>query len=341
MTPRMKFEVGDRATVRSDLKVGEVYGSVAFVERMKSFVGQTLIITRVSEDEGYHADDGLEYIIWSEDMFDNERGSAEMKFEIGDKVKVKKDIGTGPTYSVYCSEQMCELTGTETEITGVLPSGLYEISADDGGWNWSQDMLELPTGSTEGSESDEDGETLQTAVAFLKELQAELQTQEIDSQASPRFWTVGDYQWVPTDPAYCDDYHIHVPEEEFDGSVERFVSRMDADTLSELSDKAREIFAEIKESGSKLDEDDVLEWVKAYLDEDAELIAVREEHIVRSNTFFLTKKEAQAHIDGNRHHYTSKVHTYAMSALRAPTVSRLWGLLESFDWNQLEKKGMN
>lgn len=280
----------------------------------------------------------------SEDTFDKERSTNmkfEMRFEIGDKVKVREGLGTGPTYSVYCSEQMCELAGTETEITGVLPSGLYEISADDGGWNWSHDMLELPAGSTEGSDSSEDGETLQTAVAFLKELQAELRTQEIDSQASPRFWVVGDYRWVPTALDYCDEYHFHIPGEEFDGPLEKLMDRLDEDALSELSDEARERFAEIKESESDDDDDEVFRWVMAHLDENAELIPVREEHFVRSDTFFLTKKEAQDHIDGNRHHYTSKVHTYAMSALRAPTVSRLWGLLENFDWNQLEKKGRN
>jgi len=259
-----------------------------------------------------------------------------MKFKIGDKVKAKEDLSTKTAYAVYCNEQMSKLAGTEAVVTGVLSSGLYKVSADAGEWKWSQDMLEPSAGSPEVTESKEGGESLQSTIDFLKELQAELQTQEIDSQASPRFWVVGDYRWVPTALDYCDEYHFHIPGEEFDGPLEKLLDRMDEDALSELSDEARERFAEITES--EPDEDEVFRWATRHLDENTELIPVREEHFIRSNTFFLTKKEAQAHIDGNRHHYTSKVHTYAMSALRAPTVSRLWGLLENFDWDQLNKK---
>ena len=40
-------------------------------------------------------------------------------------------------------------------------------------------------------------------IQFLKDLQEELKTQEIDCQASPRFWVLMDYRWV-TAPE--DDY---------------------------------------------------------------------------------------------------------------------------------------
>ncbi|QHZ46979.1 hypothetical protein [Bacillus sp. NSP9.1] len=37
--------------------------------------------------------------------------------------------------------------------------------------------------------------------------------------------------------------------------------------------------------------------------------------------------------------YTKKVHTYAMTAWRAPKVQRLLSILETFDWDSFEKEG--
>lgn len=34
-------------------------------------------------------------------------------------------------------------------------------------------------------------------IKFLKELQNELKIQENDGQASPRYWTIGDYKMIP------------------------------------------------------------------------------------------------------------------------------------------------
>ena len=56
---------------------------------------------------------------------------------------------------------------------------------------------------------------------------------------------------------------------------------------------------------------------------------------------FLTKEEAKQHIQNNRHHYSAKAHTYAMTASRAPKVKRLINILLSFDFEQFVKGNKN
>ncbi|WP_229263753.1 hypothetical protein [Cohnella cholangitidis] len=95
-------------------------------------------------------------------------------------------------------------------------------------------------------------------------------------------------------------------------------------------------------SGEKLDEfkeigceTSALEWIIKYMDEDAYLVPTKKEHFVRENTMFLTKAEAKWHIECNHYHFTDEVHTYAMTAWRAPKVERLLKILGEFDFQSL------
>ena len=49
-------------------------------------------------------------------------------------------------------------------------------------------------------------------IDFLKELQKELKTQNHDSQASPRFWTVADYEDRVVGDGYHDKVEIYSPD---------------------------------------------------------------------------------------------------------------------------------
>ncbi|EJP4629029.1 hypothetical protein NUI08_001986 [Listeria monocytogenes] len=53
---------------------------------------------------------------------------------------------------------------------------------------------------------------------------------------------------------------------------------------------------------------------------------------------FNTKEEAQQHIENNRHHYNSTVHTYAMTAWRSRVVEKLWDILRTADFNSLKEE---
>lgn len=167
-------------------------------------------------------------------------------------------------------------------------------------------------------------------IQFLKELQEELNTQDKDCQASPRFWTVGDYTWVETLEDNAERYSVVLP------------NAAECYPIDSYIESAKEDGEHSEEELKKLDEcddtDDILEWIQKHDEEDAYLVPEKEIHVVKPNTMFITKEEAKKHIRLNQHHYSSKAHTYAMSALRAPKVERLFKILEEFNWDNVQVK---
>lgn len=174
-------------------------------------------------------------------------------------------------------------------------------------------------------------------IEFLKELQGELKTQEIDNQAAPRFWVLMDYREVPAHEEYNADrmsYHHN------DGDHTEFK------TTHELKNFLDEHYLDDDETGELIDVlddhnisfEELWEYVKEYQNYDGFFseVPVREEAFIVPDTMFLTKAEAQQHIKLNHYHYTSKVHTYAMTAWRSPKVERLLKILEDFNWDSIE-----
>jgi hypothetical protein len=172
-------------------------------------------------------------------------------------------------------------------------------------------------------------------IQFLKDLQQELNTQEIDSQASPRFWVIMDYRKV-------------VGNEDFDsGNIEHFHNDGDHTEFKHFSD-LKEFLEEYYEEELESDEElkqlitnenfyDLWEYVESNLNEDGyfSTVFMKEESYIVPDTMFLTKAEAKRHIELNHYHYSPKAHTYAMTAWRAPKVERLLKILENFDWDSL------
>ncbi|QXW83581.1 hypothetical protein [Bacillus sp. LJBS17] len=163
-------------------------------------------------------------------------------------------------------------------------------------------------------------------IQFLKELQQELKNQDSDGQAAPRFWTVGDYEWVEARAENAERYSVYLPY-----IAEAYALDDYLEDLKEDSELSKEALTELKND----DCDNPIEWIQKYIDEEAELIPERKVHIVRPDTMFLTKEEAKRHINLNKHHYTSEVHTYAMTAWRARKVERLLKVLKTFDWDSI------
>lgn len=167
-------------------------------------------------------------------------------------------------------------------------------------------------------------------IKFLKELQDELRTQENDCQAAPRFWTIGDYKMIPCPEGYQDDYHVNAPNRDYYGSLNDLLNDIRREEYESYPDDVKEEFRDI---GCEIS---AINWLKEHYDEDAEIVPVVEEHIIHPNTMFLTKAEAKEHLRLNHYHYSSKAHTYAMTAWRAPKVEKLLKILETFDWDKVE-----
>lgn len=162
---------------------------------------------------------------------------------------------------------------------------------------------------------------------FIKKLGKELREQETDFQASPVFWSIMDYKWVPTADGcgeriavFDNDGNMYHDVEEF---IKEYLEYQETDSL--LDKHGRELLGEF------LQVDDLYEayeHVKNNFDDD-EWRSAEEEKIsfIKQNTMFLTKEEAKEHLRLNSHHYTKDAHTYAMTAWRAPKVERLLKIL--------------
>ncbi|MBJ7961020.1 hypothetical protein JDS77_25560 [Bacillus cereus group sp. N28] len=173
-------------------------------------------------------------------------------------------------------------------------------------------------------------------IQFLKELQQELKTQEIDCQAAPRFWTLMDYKWVVTAEGHHDRISLFFMDDCKAVIVEEYIEDIISGQLEhELTEERIEELKEMREYES---EEGLVEWIKENIDDDCYLIYEEEVSFIVQDTMFLTKEDAKKHIEDNGHHYTKQVHTYAMTAWRSPKVERLLNILEIIDWESISTK---
>ena len=170
-------------------------------------------------------------------------------------------------------------------------------------------------------------------IEFLKELQKELKEQETDYQASPRFWVIMDYKTIPTHSDFADGHSYY----HNDGD---FVEINDLEELKEFVERYYDAEELIKD---EFDDDqyyfsELWEWVLNNLNEYGFFgsVPIKEEPFICENTLFLTKEEAQSHLENNKHHYSKKAHTYAMTAWRSPKVEKIWNILENFNWDEID-----
>lgn len=176
--------------------------------------------------------------------------------------------------------------------------------------------------------------TIKEDLLFLMELQVELETQDHDSQAEPRFWVIMDYRKDTCWEEQAEKYELISPQN--DGEVDITKDNLNQEIIDLDLDSATQEEIQNKLNDLDLtDNESVLSFYKEHIDEDAYLVPVKEVNFIVPNTFFITKQEAKDHLKANAHHYSSEAHTYAMSALRAPKVARLWKILESANFEEI------
>lgn len=176
-------------------------------------------------------------------------------------------------------------------------------------------------------------------VQFLIKLSREMNTQNTNFQAQPVFWVVGDFEWRPTAEGLGDRSTIYVMDlnetssftaneladhliENYDAKDYEFEDENVRQKMSVQIEELKNLRAKghyVYNSVTRILDDMQFEYT-----EQDEI----QEHVVQSNTLFLTKVEAERHIENNRHHYTNNVHAYAMTAWRSPEVSELYNLFE-------------
>lgn len=166
--------------------------------------------------------------------------------------------------------------------------------------------------------SDEDYE-------FLKDLQHELNTQETDHQADPRYWGVMEVRAVAV-PEGCGDPYIYMG----DGVT---------DTLEEAVVYVDEIIddygADTAHAWYEMDKDDindVADFIHDYIDSQVRVVYMEEKPYISHETgAFLTKRACKKYIEKYGYNH-SNPRTYGMTAYRNPELERLLNILKSIDY---------
>lgn len=190
----------------------------------------------------------------------------------------------------------------------------------------------------------------QEEIDFLKELQKEMNTQDTDCQAAPRFWVViqETKEYVGEDYGSCVDLvtidgDTAVENANVKDIVDYFMEEYKDDieenriTINHTPYYC-EVFildedGETEEEESLHDIDDVIEFFKEHniITKDYYRTAwYNVNGTICPDTMFITKESCKEHIRLNNYHYCNP-RTYAMTAWRSPEVKMLWDILEKID----------
>lgn len=182
-------------------------------------------------------------------------------------------------------------------------------------------------------------------IVFLKALQHEMLTQDTVGQASPRFWVVrGTIKEYGVDSKWANGEHLIVDGENLLESMKDIYEYL-LDTYSDIPyryDSTKDIISYYDSCDKEWIDFYELENIKEFIEDldptnHIEIVRYKETSKIYENTFFLTNKECKAHIKANYYHYPEDAHSYAMTAWRAPEVERLYTILETINWDAVEK----
>lgn len=172
----------------------------------------------------------------------------------------------------------------------------------------------------------------QKDIDFLAKLQEEMNTQDHDCQASPRFWVVAQTEKRIGNRDSNDGCSVINGEGLELGETIEEVKKFLKENLDEESYEALNL--------DEFNEDSELYEIARHLEHAYPGEGYQEwyylnEHVIKESTFFLTKRECKDHIKANYYHYNDTVHTYAMTAWRSPQVETLYEILENVDFSKL------
>lgn len=145
----MKYIVGDKVKVRSDLERLKYYGTNCVVDQMLPFCGKIVTIEKIS---------GIEYKIegcsynWTDEMFEEKVSTDSIpdktspKYKIGDKVRVIENLCiTSMPEPISIVPNMLVYSGKIVTISGInsrLSRIIYSIKEDGNTYDWPESILE-------------------------------------------------------------------------------------------------------------------------------------------------------------------------------------------------------
>lgn len=194
-------------------------------------------------------------------------------------------------------------------------------------------------------------------LSFLRDLQKELNTQDILGQANPRFWVI-----KGTEKLYhvydADGYELYDPEcgDILADSTEGICNYINENLLDDINSNRLdgEEFAVTFEHGILGNDKIVVKWlyggseddemieeledlqeINGWLENqgyDYQIISYKIVPKIYENTMFLTQIDAENHLRANHYHYSEDAHTYAMTAWRDPRMDKLIEILQEVEW---------
>lgn len=171
------------------------------------------------------------------------------------------------------------------------------------------------------------------ALQFLTELQRDLleDRRTETAQADPIYYGILDVKEFVTDQDHsdnrvlvCDDGDIEpqtaIEEELID---ENLINEMLEDGILDTGDDGIYV----------ANTDAFLDFVEENEDniETVSVAYIAYDEVIKPDAMFLTRKDAKAYLKNNRHHYTGKAKTYAMTAYRSHRYEMLIDVLRTID----------
>lgn len=172
------------------------------------------------------------------------------------------------------------------------------------------------------------------ALQFLTELQRDLledrRTETV--QADPIYYGILDAHGFVTDKDHSDDRVLVCDDGDIDPQTVIEEELIDASLINEMLDEG--ILDTDDDDGLRVaDTDAFLDFVEENEDGiDAISVAyIAYDEIIKPDAMFLTRKDAEAYLRNNRHHYTDRAKTYAMTAYRSNRYETLINMLRTID----------
>lgn len=166
--------------------------------------------------------------------------------------------------------------------------------------------------------------TTKEDIDFLKDFQNELNTQTDDGNAQPVFWVVAEHKReYDYDPDWADGVIMCGCDDESWDTPEEFLKFLLENNYIKESQIDKDYEYDFDELLNLIDDCDF--YIYGYKDSD----------VIVPDTFFLTKRECEKHIERNSYHYDHP-HTYAMTAWRSPEFERFMKLFKNINLDKMK-----
>ena len=198
-------------------------------------------------------------------------------------------------------------------------------------------------------------------IAFLKDLQHRINTQDHISQADPRYWVIRDYEkvygenlnnsngWVIVDTTdgeiLVDSENVTVDvasgENYIDTVIRTTLTKIqENDILSEQFDKDCFDIDKWKQDvvDTSYDVESFVDNLNDFIDWTDRFSVLEYQSVAKDSNVFFSHKEAQSFLESNSHHFSDCAHTYAYTAWRNPEIETLIEMLHEVDFDSILTK---